>query len=43
MLPLDRDVEVAKVGARGIVMSSNSYSVMMVFTTPKGTWPCCLK
>jgi len=36
VLPLDREVEVAKVGGRGIVMSSNSYSVMLVFPSTKG-------
>lgn len=36
VLPLDREVEVAKVGGRGLVMSSNSYSVMLVFPTTKG-------
>ncbi|KAI0225889.1 Histone-arginine methyltransferase CARM1 [Lamellibrachia satsuma] len=35
VLPLDREVEVAKVGGRGLVMSSNSYSVMLVFPTTK--------
>ncbi|KAK2178955.1 hypothetical protein NP493_522g02001 [Ridgeia piscesae] len=35
VLPLDREVEVAKVGGRGIVMSSNSYSVMLVFPSTK--------
>ena len=36
VLPLDREVEVAKVGGRGLVMSSNSYSVMLVFPSTKG-------